>query len=157
MHRFWAFNLVLFSIYSEMASWSCSSEHWWKGKSLGHWESRNWSLIFLSTLIPCKHNPPGIEQQQDFYEVSHLQGPKVKSTLLSIYELLSAVRGRWWQVQGGRVEVLGQDTAHSYLHSKPQFRLFLVNLWCLGNKCAKLPQCHCTLEQAWYKVCPNML
>ena len=28
---------------------------------------------------------------QVFYEVSHLQGPKVKSTLLSIYELLSAM------------------------------------------------------------------
>ena len=92
MHRFWAFHLVLFSIYSEMASWSCSSEHWWKGKSLGHRGSRDWSLIILSTLIPCTHNPPGIEQQQDFYEVNHLQGPKVKSTLLSIYELLSALQ-----------------------------------------------------------------
>ena len=95
MHRFWAFHLVLFSIYSEMASWSCSSEHWWKGKSLGHRGSRDRSLIILSTLIPCTHNPPGIEQQQDFYEVNHLQGPKVKSTLLSIYELLSAVLQAW--------------------------------------------------------------
>ena len=58
----------------------------------GHRRGRDWSLIILYTLILCTHNPPGIEHKQVFYEVSHLQGPKVKSTLLSIYELVGYFR-----------------------------------------------------------------
>ena len=76
-----------------MISLSCGSEPWWKGKSLGHRGSRARVFIIQWKSVLCPANPTEIEQKFTFHMVSHLQDLKVKSTLLSIYELLSALVG----------------------------------------------------------------
>ena len=53
--------------------------------------SRARVLIIQLKSVLCPANPSEIEQKFTFHMVSHLQRPKVKSTLLSIYDLLSAL------------------------------------------------------------------
>ena len=89
--QFWAFLLVLFSIYSEMVSSSCYSEPWWKGKSLGHRGSRARGPIIQRKSVFCQVNPTEIEHKFTFHKVGHLQSPKVKSTLPSTCDLKCAM------------------------------------------------------------------
>ena len=58
---------------------------------MGHRGSRARVLIIQLKSVLCPANPTEIEQKFTFHMVSHLQGPKVKSTFLSMYELLSAL------------------------------------------------------------------
>ena len=74
-----------------MVSSSCGSEPWWKGKSLGHRRSRSWVFIIQWKSVLCPVNPTEIEQKWKFPKVSHLQSPKVKSTLLSTNDLKCAL------------------------------------------------------------------
>ena len=89
--QFWAFLLVLFSIYSEMVSSSCYSEPWWKGKLLGHRGSRARGPIIQRKSVFCQVNPTEIEHKFTFHKVGHLQSPKVKSTLPSTCDLKCAM------------------------------------------------------------------
>ena len=76
-----------------MASHWVVSKSWGKGKFLEDTGIRARVVIIQRKSIMCTVNPTEIEQKFTFNKplVSLLQGLKVKSPLLSIYELLSAL------------------------------------------------------------------
>ena len=74
-----------------MISLTLGSEPWWKGKSLGHRGSRARVLIIQQKSVLCPVNHTEIEHRVTFHKLSHIEGPKLKRTLLSIYKLLSAL------------------------------------------------------------------